>query len=208
MICELNGSMCWWDSLLGFFIFVCAYAAFVYHSLFTHACNLSNRWMIIWLLLVLFLDASIWWKKLKKKDLLSFKKKRSAAVQSLLSLFFFGGGGREYSRRSPRITTIYMLTWHVIVFCRCFDGNIIAIPVEIETPDHHYYHVCAMLPCYWCCKFKFKLIPCNLVFHSPCLSAGILHNEGSRVFWRTDMGRWCFLQLCLLILHYTLAAFN
>jgi hypothetical protein len=86
-------------------------------------------------------------KKLKKKDLLSFKKKRSAAVQSLLSLFFLGGG-REYSRRSPRITTIYMLTWHVIVFCRCFDGNIIAIPVEIETPDHHYYHVCAMLPCY------------------------------------------------------------
>ncbi|PAN07098.1 hypothetical protein PAHAL_1G310700 [Panicum hallii] len=24
---------------------------------------------------------------------------------------------------------------------RCFDGNIIDIPVEIETPDHHYYHV-------------------------------------------------------------------
>ncbi|XP_062219683.1 histone-lysine N-methyltransferase SUVR4-like isoform X2 [Phragmites australis] len=24
---------------------------------------------------------------------------------------------------------------------RCFDGNIIAIPVEIETPDHHYYHL-------------------------------------------------------------------
>ncbi|KXG30647.1 histone-lysine N-methyltransferase SUVR4 [Sorghum bicolor] len=24
---------------------------------------------------------------------------------------------------------------------RCFDCNIIAIPVEIETPDHHYYHL-------------------------------------------------------------------
>ncbi|KAL5712021.1 [histone H3]-lysine(4) N-trimethyltransferase [Ranunculus cassubicifolius] len=24
---------------------------------------------------------------------------------------------------------------------RCFDGNLIEIPVEIETPDHHYYHV-------------------------------------------------------------------
>ncbi|OEL28761.1 Histone-lysine N-methyltransferase SUVR4, partial [Dichanthelium oligosanthes] len=24
---------------------------------------------------------------------------------------------------------------------RCFDSNIIDIPVEIETPDHHYYHV-------------------------------------------------------------------
>ncbi|KAL5712023.1 [histone H3]-lysine(4) N-trimethyltransferase [Ranunculus cassubicifolius] len=24
---------------------------------------------------------------------------------------------------------------------RCFDGNLIDIPVEIETPDHHYYHV-------------------------------------------------------------------
>uniref|UniRef100_A0A0E0K2J5 SET domain-containing protein n=1 Tax=Oryza punctata TaxID=4537 RepID=A0A0E0K2J5_ORYPU len=24
---------------------------------------------------------------------------------------------------------------------RCFDANIIGIPVEIETPDHHYYHL-------------------------------------------------------------------
>ncbi|KAJ3680018.1 hypothetical protein LUZ60_016296 [Juncus effusus] len=24
---------------------------------------------------------------------------------------------------------------------RCHDGNLIGIPVEIETPDHHYYHV-------------------------------------------------------------------
>lgn len=24
---------------------------------------------------------------------------------------------------------------------RCIDGNIIAIPVEVETPDHHYYHL-------------------------------------------------------------------
>ncbi|TVU29184.1 hypothetical protein EJB05_20741, partial [Eragrostis curvula] len=24
---------------------------------------------------------------------------------------------------------------------RCFDGNLIGIPVEIETPDHHYYHL-------------------------------------------------------------------
>lgn len=175
-------------------------------SLHMHVTYLTDEWLFGCYLYYFLMQASDE-KKLKKKDLLSFKKKRSAAVQSLLSLFFLGGG-REYSRRSPRITTIYMLTWHVIVFCRCFDGNIIAIPVEIETPDHHYYHVCAMLPCYWCCKFKFKLIPCNLVFHSPCLSAGILHNEGSRVFWRTDMGRWCFLQLCLLILHYTLAAFN
>nr|CAB3450392.1 unnamed protein product [Digitaria exilis] len=24
---------------------------------------------------------------------------------------------------------------------RCFDANIIDVPVEIETPDHHYYHI-------------------------------------------------------------------
>lgn len=24
---------------------------------------------------------------------------------------------------------------------RCFDGNMVEIPVEVETPDHHYYHL-------------------------------------------------------------------
>lgn len=24
---------------------------------------------------------------------------------------------------------------------RCSDANLVAIPVEVETPDHHYYHV-------------------------------------------------------------------
>jgi SET domain-containing protein len=24
---------------------------------------------------------------------------------------------------------------------RCYDANLIEIPVEVETPDHHYYHV-------------------------------------------------------------------
>ncbi|KAL5702420.1 [histone H3]-lysine(4) N-trimethyltransferase [Ranunculus cassubicifolius] len=24
---------------------------------------------------------------------------------------------------------------------RCFDGNLVEIPVEVETPDHHYYHL-------------------------------------------------------------------
>ncbi|GMP90576.1 hypothetical protein CsSME_00041636 [Camellia sinensis var. sinensis] len=23
---------------------------------------------------------------------------------------------------------------------RCFDSNLVEIPVEVETPDHHYYH--------------------------------------------------------------------
>lgn len=52
------------------------------------------------------------------------------------------------------INTIYMLTWHAIVYCRCFDCNIIAIPVEIETPDHHYYHVCATLPLFFEPKYS------------------------------------------------------
>lgn len=25
--------------------------------------------------------------------------------------------------------------------CRCYDANLVEIPVEIETPDHLYYHV-------------------------------------------------------------------
>ncbi len=25
--------------------------------------------------------------------------------------------------------------------CRCFDNNMLDVPVEIESPDHHYYHV-------------------------------------------------------------------
>lgn len=25
--------------------------------------------------------------------------------------------------------------------CRCFDTNLLEVPVEIESPDHHYYHV-------------------------------------------------------------------
>jgi hypothetical protein len=29
--------------------------------------------------------------------------------------------------------------------CRCCDANLAVIPVEVETPDHHYYHVSAML---------------------------------------------------------------
>ena len=27
------------------------------------------------------------------------------------------------------------------VLVRCLDANMIEIPVKIETPDHHYYHV-------------------------------------------------------------------
>ena len=25
--------------------------------------------------------------------------------------------------------------------CRCYDANLVIIPVEVETPDRHYYHV-------------------------------------------------------------------
>lgn len=38
-----------------------------------------------------------------------------------------------------------LLLQRVLVFAwlnfRCSDGNLIEIPVQIETPDHHYYHV-------------------------------------------------------------------
>lgn len=28
---------------------------------------------------------------------------------------------------------------------RCDDANLVEIPVEVETPDHHYYHVWFMV---------------------------------------------------------------
>lgn len=34
-----------------------------------------------------------------------------------------------------------MLTFSLMKFSRCLDANLVEIPVEVETPDHHYYHV-------------------------------------------------------------------
>lgn len=35
-----------------------------------------------------------------------------------------------------------VITWNYFDFwCRCHGGNLIEIPVEVETADHHYYHV-------------------------------------------------------------------
>lgn len=30
---------------------------------------------------------------------------------------------------------------YTFFFVRCYDSNLIEIPVEVETPDHHYYRV-------------------------------------------------------------------
>ena len=39
-----------------------------------------------------------------------------------------------------KISHFCVLKW--IVYCfRCFDSNLIDVPVEVETPDRHYYHV-------------------------------------------------------------------
>jgi hypothetical protein len=28
---------------------------------------------------------------------------------------------------------------------RCYNANLVQIPVEVETPDHHYHHVSDLL---------------------------------------------------------------
>lgn len=35
----------------------------------------------------------------------------------------------------------YLFIYLIFCVCRCFDANLIEIPVEIESPEHHYYHV-------------------------------------------------------------------
>ncbi|MCO5547653.1 hypothetical protein L7F22_001104 [Adiantum nelumboides] len=32
---------------------------------------------------------------------------------------------------------------------RCYDANLVDIPVEIESPDHHYYHIAFVLSRHW-----------------------------------------------------------
>ena len=34
----------------------------------------------------------------------------------------------------------------MIFLIRCYDANLVDIPVEIESPDHHYYHVWILFP--------------------------------------------------------------
>lgn len=42
-------------------------------------------------------------------------------------------------------------------FARCYDANLVEIPVEIESPDHHYYHVRYEPPDFNFCSFIFKM---------------------------------------------------
>lgn len=37
--------------------------------------------------------------------------------------------------------SLFFFSHYLLFFSRCCDANLIEIPVEIETPDHHYYHV-------------------------------------------------------------------
>lgn len=63
---------------------------------------------------------------------------RSVAVFFLLTFFYL----RVFS--FPYISDIVS----VLNCSRCSDANLVEIPVEVETPDRHYYHVCTVLACY------------------------------------------------------------
>ena len=81
------------------------------------------------------------------------------------------------------------------IYCRCFDANLIGIPVEVETPDHHYYHVC--IAKYFChdkmlmdsaISPDFALVGlifiCQLYF-----AASFFHNQENRSSWGINLGK-------------------
>jgi SET domain-containing protein len=45
------------------------------------------------------------------------------------------------SKHKPYNWPLIFLFGCNILLCRCYDANLIEIPVEVETPDHHYYRV-------------------------------------------------------------------
>ena len=49
-----------------------------------------------------------------------------------------------------------LFDWHL--FGRCVDANMVEIPVEVESPDHHYYHVCNTFIFVLACKHLFSWI--------------------------------------------------
>lgn len=54
----------------------------------------------------------------------------SLLFSSQVSVFFF------------LLKVILNVNYNFFVFLpRCSDATLVSIPVEVETPDHHYYHV-------------------------------------------------------------------
>lgn len=43
---------------------------------------------------------------------------------------------------------------------RCYDANLVQIPVEVETPDHHYYHVRVV---------ELLMLVCEKSNNAPCI---------------------------------------
>lgn len=73
------------------------------------------------------------------------------------------------------------LTWYVIVRCRCSDANLIDIPVQIETPDRHYYHVCMQLQLVigFCVLTQFETYE-DCLFILLFRAGGIFHQKANR----------------------------
>lgn len=70
-------------------------------------------------------------------------------------------------------------------FFRCFDSTLVEIPVEVETPDHHYYHVWPfthLLP--------FLSLYLNLnIFSLFLIAACIFHLKEGESYGRTYLGK-------------------
>lgn len=87
-------------------------------------------------------------------------------------------------------------------FIRCFDANLVDVAVEIETPDHHCYHVLALAS--FTSLYHFLD---TTVLSRPLLSsysflflfaACVIHYQKNRCHGRTNLGEWILLYIIVV----------
>ena len=86
---------------------------------------------------------------------------------------------------------VLFLLW-MCNFSRCVDANLVEIPIEVETPDHHYYHVgdISSLSDLWAFVKKINtIISGNFNFSSCLCAACFFHDPKDWAVWGTDMGK-------------------
>lgn len=79
-------------------------------------------------------------------------------------------GLNKFTLQGTSLLIIYLYV-HIFIylsviwcFARCFDSNLVEIPVEIESPDHHYYHVWTHISAAFSCLFISVVIRLDVFF--------------------------------------------
>lgn len=73
------------------------------------------------------------------------------------------------------------------LFFRCFDSTLVEIPVEVETPDHHYYHVWPFT--HFLFAFSFTIFKFKCFFLLFLIAACIFHLKEGESYGRTYLGK-------------------